>query len=119
MSHAREIKVSNVSIVLDKPRTLQYDLNAFIELEDLYGSIDDALNEMDKGKNKIKAIRAVLWAGLIHEDESLTPKQVGAMINLSKLEEVTEALMRAIEAAMPTKLDQPQLQQAGTEENPQ
>ena len=117
MSYAREIKVSEVPIVLDKPRKLKFDLNAFIELEDLYGSIEDALKEMQEGKNKIKAIRAVLWAGLIHEDENLTPKQVGAMIDLSKLEEVTNALMEAIEGAMPSK-DSVQLQEA-SEGNPQ
>ncbi len=117
MSHAREIKVKSVPIVLDKPRTLKFDLNAFIELEDLYGSIEDTLREMQEGKNKIKAIRAVLWAGLIHEDENLTPKQVGAMIDLGKLEEVTNALMEAIEGAMPSK-DSVQLQEA-SEGNPQ
>jgi hypothetical protein len=103
MSHAKEIKVKSVPIVLDKPRTLKFDLNAFIELEDLYGSIEAALEAMQSGKNQIKAIRAVLWAGLLHEEETLTPKQVGTMIDLDKLEEVTHALMEAIEGAMPPK----------------
>jgi len=69
-----------------------------------------------KVKTKLKLFE-LSSAGLIHEDENLTPKQVGAMIDLSKLEEVTNALMEAIEGAMPSK-DSVQLQEA-SEGNPQ
>ncbi len=94
MSHAKDIKVKKVQVELDRPRTIKFDLNSFIELEELYGSINNALKEMEKGS--VKAVRAVLWAGLIHEDEKLTLKQVGAMVDFENLSRITEALTRAI-----------------------
>lgn len=101
MSHARDIKVKKVQVELDRPRTIKFDLNAFIELEEMYGSIDGALKEMEKGS--IKAVRAILWAGLIHEDESLTLKQVGSMVDMDNLPRITEALSQAISDSLPEK----------------
>lgn len=100
MSRARDIRVTSIPIELDKERTLKFDLNAFIELETIYGSVQAVLDRMQTGS--IKAVRDILWAGLIHEDESLTPKAVGAMIDMSNLEELTSALTRAVEGALPS-----------------
>jgi hypothetical protein len=105
MSHARDVKVKKVKLMLDRERTIKFDLNAFIELEDMFGSVNKALEEVRKGS--MKAARAVLWAGLIHEDESLTLKQVGAMLDMETLPRVTEALAEAIGGSLPEKGEQP------------
>lgn len=105
MSYAKDIKAKKVKLMLDRERTIKFDLNAFIELEDMFGSVNKALEEIRKGS--MKAARAVLWAGLIHEDESLTLKQVGAMLDMETLPRVTEALAEAIGGSLPEKGEQP------------
>ncbi|BCJ86450.1 hypothetical protein [Effusibacillus dendaii] len=99
MSNLADVRVKSVQVTLDKERSLLYDLNAFAELEDKFGSIDETLEKV--GKGSIKALRAVLWAGLLHEDESLTEKQVGKLITLADLQELSTAVNQALTASMP------------------
>ncbi|WDU84207.1 hypothetical protein [Caloramator sp. Dgby_cultured_2] len=94
-----DIRVKMIPIQLDKERHLKFDLNAFAELEELYGDFQTAMDAMSKGS--IKAIRAMLWAGLIHEDEKLTIKQVGSMIDMTNINEIVSAISKAISEAMP------------------
>lgn len=82
-----------------KTRNVKFDLNAFIELEDKHGSIDLALEELDKGN--IKAIRTILWAGLLHEDDTLTEKQIGKWVDFANLGEVAEGLGKGLVASLP------------------
>jgi hypothetical protein len=89
-----DIREKGFKITLDKERTLLFDLNAFADIEEKYGSFDKAIDKLEKGS--IKALRALLWAGLTHEDETLTERQVGGMINVNKMEEVSKALVGAI-----------------------
>ena len=94
-------QVQNVTVNLDKERHLRFDLNAFAALEESFGSIDAAMTAMEKGS--IKAIRAMLWAALIHEDETLTEKQVGSMLQFSDLLKLTDIITNAISDATPDK----------------
>lgn len=96
---SKNIKDKPIPIQLDRERNLKFDLNAFIELEDVYGSIDDAFKGLESGR--IKAIRTILWAGLIHEDESLTEKQVGTLVAVNNLNEVVAKLIEAVNMALP------------------
>ena len=41
-----DIREVRIPIELDKPRTLLFDLNAFAELEDKFGSLDQAFQKM-------------------------------------------------------------------------
>lgn len=61
-----EISIPHIEgcIELDKPRTLLFDLNAFAELEDKFGSLDQAFQKMQQGS--VKATRTLLWAGLLY-----------------------------------------------------
>lgn len=93
------MKVTKVPIELDKERNLAFDLNAFCALEEIYGSQQKAVDALSK--NSIKAIRAFLWAGLIHEDEALTEKQVGAMISATDVQFVAEKLLLAVSGNLP------------------
>lgn len=104
MSNLKDVRIKAIPIKLDKERHLKFDLNAFAELEEEYGNIEDALKQMEKGS--IKALRAILWAGLIHEDENLTPKQVGSLIGLSDLEELAKSLTKAIKGHLPAPKDE-------------
>ena len=91
MSNAKTVRgPKTTKIMLDKERNLRYDLNSFVDLEEEYGDINDALVAMQKGN--IKALRAVLWAGLHHEDAELTTVTVGSMVDLPNLEALIKKL---------------------------
>ncbi len=96
-------KYRYVDIELDKPRKLRYDLNALCELEDRF---DKPIMEILSGigeKMSIKLVRTLVWAGLIHEDEELTEKQVGTMVDMSNIMEVQEKLTEALSTSFSGK----------------
>lgn len=109
-------------------RTIQFDLNAFAELENRYGTIQAALDQLQKGR--MHDVRTILWAGLIHDevvlDEitgepisyNITPYQVGGWIkNPSMLNEVTRILGLAMGGDMPDpeNMDVPAAPQAAAD----
>lgn len=95
-----DIRAREVPIKLDKKRKLRYDLNAFAELEELgMGTSGEVLGAMEKGS--VKAIRGLLWAGLIHQDPDLSLQQVGAMLSIAGIESISDKLRGAIMGAMP------------------
>ncbi|MGF9741577.1 hypothetical protein ABEX38_29860 [Priestia megaterium] len=77
---------------LDKERTLKFSLNALVEAEEALGF---PLSELGD-KMSIRAMRALLYAGLKHEDAELTELQVGDMITMDNMEEVQVALTEAM-----------------------
>lgn len=112
LQNIREIdqRVS-VGVLGSKERSLKFDLNAFAELEKRFGSVDDAMKELEKGS--MQAIRMILWAGLIHEEAvvdedtgepikyNITPYQVGSWITPFMLKDLTEKLSKAIQLGLP------------------
>jgi hypothetical protein len=99
MANANDVKIKPIPITLDKERTLLYDFNAFIELEELYGDINKAFEGLEQ--LKMKTIRDMIWAGLIHEDENLTSKQVGKMLNMANVQEIAAKIMEALGISLP------------------
>jgi hypothetical protein len=100
------LKTEKFPVVLDKTRFLAYDLNAFCHLESKFGHLTKALEQMQSGS--FTAIRAFLWAGLVHEEESLTEQEVGSWITPHNLETVAERIVEAIQASLPEeKKNQP------------
>jgi len=95
----KNVKPKIVEIELDRVRHLVFDLNAFAEMEEKLGSIEEALTELAKGR--LKSLRTILWSGLLHEDEELTEKQVGSMIGLANLQDVANKLNESISSALP------------------
>lgn len=89
-----------VDIELDKPRVVKYDLNAFAEIEDRFNVPVSKIGEIEMG---LKQVRTLLWAGLIHEDEALTEKQVGALVDFSNLEYVNQKIVEAFSNATGAK----------------
>lgn len=89
----------SAKITLDKERNLLLDMNAMAEFEKETGKSlmnGASLKEMSAGD-----FRALLWACLVHEDESLTVKQVGSLVHAGNLAGVSNAIVQAFEAAMP------------------
>ncbi|HEV1992114.1 MAG TPA: hypothetical protein VGR34_04545 [Candidatus Dormibacteraeota bacterium] len=122
--------IKTVAIQLDKERHLLYDVNSLIDLGDELG-----INLMEKsgweeltGKMEtpppahmtdvpeeifvpavpsFKKVRAIVWAGLLHEDPTLTVRQVGAMLNPADLAPVVKAYIEAWQAQDVTESKDP------------
>jgi len=99
------VKDKEFPIMLDKERHLRLDLNAFCALEEAYGDTFDLLEKAERGS--LKALRAVVWAGLAHEDDELTEKEVGQMINPGNLAEVSETIQEVISYYLPDPKNSP------------
>jgi len=67
-----------VLIELDKPRILRYGINALAIVEELLGK---PLTALDFNNVSVKDMRAILYAGLYHEDSSLTPEKAADLID--------------------------------------
>jgi len=80
------------TLVLDKERTLKFSLNALVDAEEALGFPISELGD----KMSIRAMRALLYAGLKHEDAELTELQVGDLITMENMEEVQVALTNAM-----------------------
>jgi len=121
MSKLKDAKSKSVKITLTDgvERELRFTLNAMAELEDRYGSVDEAFDKLDKGS--IKAVRCILWAGLMHTDENLTEKEVGGLIDLAYMEEIMKSVGEAFETDMPDPEVKPSnvvaIQQSTTDPN--
>lgn len=99
---AKNIKNKGTSIELNgEEHILRFTLNAMAELEDKFGSVETAFDEMEKGR--FKAIRAVLWAGLLDENPNYTEQEVGSMMDITDMVSLTRALNAAGETDMPNE----------------
>ena len=81
-----------VKVQLDKERNLKFTLNSLVYAEE--NGVD--IQSMGKGGNvKLKDLRTLLFAGLMHEDKELTPEMVGDFIDVQELAPISEALTKA------------------------
>jgi len=109
-----------VGITLDRERNLRYDENAVADFEGatqqgFFAFLAKFQDGGDKGggplsegavqaaaRLEFRDIRAFLWAGLAHEDPSLTVRKVGELMGRvpgTMMERLTYCLGRAMEAA--------------------
>ncbi len=94
-----------------RKRKLQFDLNAFAELENRFGSVNEAMNALQTGG--MKSIRVILWAALIHDEAvideqtgepisyNITPYQVGGWIKPHMLPVLSQKLTEAMGVSLP------------------
>lgn len=99
--NAAKPRVKTITLNDGVEREIKFTLNAMAELEDRYGSVENAFKALES--NSIKAARCILWAGLLHNDEGLTEQQVGNLIDLDILNEVMESMTDAMGNDMPDK----------------
>ena len=98
LSDARA-KVTRITLRDGVERELRYTLNAMAEMEDRYGTVEDAFKALEA--NSIQAVRFMLWAGLAHSDENLTERQVGDLIDVACMEEIMKQVGVALNNDMP------------------
>lgn len=116
MSNVNDVRTSGVKVTLGATEhTIKFDLNSFAELEERFGSVDEAMKKLQDGS--IKGIRTLLWCGLVHENDKLTEKEVGAMVNIQDLEGLTAALTGALGSSLPEQSAPIELANASVEGN--
>ena len=129
MSNVKNVRVKPVKIEIDgMAYEVKYDFNAFIELEEIYGSIEGAMesmqgelvldgkgksiivkddedNDVEKRKFSLKAMRDFLWAGMLFGNAKITKREVGKLLEFGNFQYVVEIMMSAITGALPEKVD--------------
>jgi len=93
------MKIPKTPIMLDKEWHIVFDLNVVCALEDKFGDFFQALKKLRTGN--FRAARTFLWAGLVHEDPTLTEEEVGSFINMMNIEEICLALVEAVSNSFP------------------
>lgn len=89
----------SAKIQLDKERTFRYPLYSLIQLEEVQGVKLSDLSDEEKAKD-LKTILSLIWAGLIHEDKDLTIEDVGNMIDISELSEVSQVMTSVLNSSV-------------------
>lgn len=95
-----------------RKRAIKFDLNAFAELESRFGTVEEAMQNL--GKGRMSDVRYILWVGLIHDEVkgfdpdtgeptgyNITPYDVGSWITPDLMPKVSEMLAKALGFDMP------------------
>ncbi len=86
-----------VDIVLDKPRKVFFDLDALAQLESKLGYPFTKIGQDNMGA---VVIRALLWAGLLHEIPDLTLEEASKLVKHKKFLYISEKVMEAFAIAL-------------------
>jgi len=109
----------SIGVFDGKERFLRFDLNAFAELERLYGDMGNLDQVLTSGR--MTDIRRIIWAGLIWDDAVLDEvtgepirynvsiHQVGSWITMQNMKNLMVSVTDALKGSMP---DDPDLQKA-------
>jgi len=94
----------SVRIEFDKPRELRFDLRAIQDLERATGGQPLGQVVTNLSQIGISTLVAALWAGLKHEDKSLTPNLITKMLETylqsgGRLKPLMDGVSDAIEAS--------------------
>lgn len=82
-----------VPVTLDRIRQLKVDFNALCAMEEKSGK--SVMKPNSWSNMKIADLRVMLWAGLRHEDKTLTLEQVGKMVTMTNMKDTMEAVTKA------------------------
>ena len=130
MSNAKSVKAKESKINIEgKEYIVKFTMNSFIELEEEFGSIDEAMDairgipvldkegnpvmqkvkdpetgeevEEQKRKMSLKAIRKFLFVGLMAKQPELTESDVGDVITLANMGEIMKAITDTMASSLP------------------
>ena len=77
---------------------LNFDLNAMAELEDKYGTIQDAIKELKL--KKLSAVRVFVYACLKSNSDELTEHEVGKLIDINNFGTIETAITKLMNEAI-------------------
>lgn len=84
-------------IQLDKMRNFRYGMVAIHRIEQ---TLNTKIGKLDLNDLSIYELSVIVWAGLVHEDSSLTPDAVMQLIDEhSSMVEITEGMAKAFSAS--------------------
>jgi len=86
-----------------KERELRLDYNALCRAERALNVFGIDIGKALAGSVGLSALRAILWAGLSHEDKTLTEEKVGELIDLAELPYIGQKIAEAFAAAFPAE----------------
>jgi hypothetical protein len=93
-----------VIVHLDKDRELRLTLNAMKKFKEMTG-IDflniKSSNPMEGLGLGIDEIITLIWLCFTHEDKELTQEQVGDMVHLGNINQIMDAMNKAMDNALP------------------
>lgn len=87
-----------VQVKLDRQRTLRYTNRALVAMEEV---TEMTLAEVGEraAAGSLRAVSALIWAGLLHAEPDLDLSTAVDRLDLSRLAEISEAAGKALEAA--------------------
>lgn len=108
--------VLSVPIILDKERNLRFGFAAMMVLEKQFPgkSFLDIIKEIQE-KPTITMLVHIIWAGLIHEDKSLTPDKVAKILDNSDFEDLLGKVNEALAISQKKVDDQGNAEAGGVE----
>ena len=98
--------VKTVPIELDKKRNLLYTMEAFSEFMDATGINLLQQNLTEEMFANPKTMSAFIWAGLLHEDETLTIKQVARMLTPDDIRALWKTCVDVFEQQFPERKEE-------------
>ncbi|GAB6931589.1 hypothetical protein JCM10914A_55720 [Paenibacillus sp. JCM 10914] len=93
------MKDKKTPIELDKVRYIMFDLNAFYETEQHFGSFNGMIEQLNT--NPKGAIPLLLWIGLLHDDEALTVEQTIEWTHDISHYYIAEKILQAVSIGLP------------------
>lgn len=91
--------VKSVPIMLDKERSIRYDMAAMEKFEELTGASFSVGFQI--ANLTAKNIKLLMWVGLLHEDPEITQETVSHMFGFADLVEIIPLITQAISNAAP------------------
>ncbi|KAF5047422.1 hypothetical protein DSECCO2_460530 [anaerobic digester metagenome] len=89
--------MSYYPIKLDKERNLKFGMRAIDRIEKKYGKPMMEIEGLQDGLLTMEKTATIIWAGLVHEDNTLTPEIVMDLIDeYSSIPEVTKEMWKAL-----------------------
>lgn len=80
-----------------KERTMKYPVYSMVRMQEEQGvSINDLQDE--KKSQDMRVILSIIWAGLIHEDPTLTMEDLGNNIDIADLPELAKSMGEIFES---------------------
>ena len=101
------ITYEGVEITLDKPRHIRYTFAAMRIILKKYGSLQKVfgiLQKMEGGdltEESLDALSTLIYAGLVHEDESLTQGKVENLLDFRNMMPLVDAITEALGSSLP------------------
>lgn len=87
----------------EKEYNLCYDMNSFAKMEEVFGSVENALKVLDfKGENQVDAILKLFYIGLLsNSDFNYSFEEVKSMVGFDSFSPIVDLVVKALNSSLP------------------